>query len=118
MTDETLKTLLSAYAAPTPDEGFSDSVMARVKFDQAASVNVTVDPADFAPTPSTPRRSWVIAFVLGLMAGLLWVWLGIDLPDVPASSELTTLMDTKWTLYVLVAMALAGTILFLEADFV
>lgn len=113
MNDDTLKTLLSAYAAPTPDDGFSDRVMDRVIADPTPQ---TLDLAEFKPRRRHPWHGWVLATTLGLLAGLIWVRLGISVPDLPEGAELPSLLDSGWGLYALFGLCLAGTLLFLETE--
>mgnify|MGYP001801501793 CR=1 FL=1 len=113
MNDDTLKTLLSAYAAPTPEDGFSDQVMNRVEKEAATP---TVDLSEFKMRRRQPWHGWVLAAILGLLAGLIWVRLGISVPDLPDGAALPGLLDSGWGLYALFGLCLAGTLLFIEAE--
>lgn len=113
MNDETLKTLLSAYAAPTPEDGFSDRVMDAV---MAEPTPQTIDLSDYRIRPRQPWRGWVLAAVLGLLAGLIWTRLGIALPDLPESSQMPDLIHSGWGLYALFGLCLAGLLLFIETE--
>jgi hypothetical protein len=112
MSDDRLKALLSDYAAPAQDDGFSDQLMQRIEAEDAARLDLS----DYAAPRHGIRRSWIVALVLGLICGMLWVRLGVSLPDWPAGSELPDLLETDWGLYALFGVALSGGLLFLEAD--
>lgn len=116
MNDETLKTLLSAYAAPTSDNGFSDQLMDRL---QTEEVPQTVDLSDYGPAQKSRWRGWLVTLLLGFMAGLLWNRLSITLPELPGFPDIdgiSSLRDIDWALYGALALCFTGSLLFLEIN--
>ena len=109
--DETLKALLADYTAPTEDNGFTTAVMARLQTNAQ-----TFNAADFAPAPRSTLRSWVIALTLGLIGGMLWVRLGINLPDLSGSTDVQNFFTHSWAVYAICGFVLAGLMLFIEAE--
>ena len=115
MNDDTLKTLLADYAAPTPDDGFSEAVLRKAMEAEDIRSN-TVDLDAYKPSGKPVRRSWIISLVLGLIVGLLWVRLGIVLPDLPNSSDLPQVFESGWMIYAAIGVALSGLFLFVEVE--
>jgi hypothetical protein len=113
MTDDTLKSLLADYAAPTDDQGFSDAVMATLQTEENATL-FDLDSLIKRPTPLW--RNWMMALMIGLLCGLIWTRLGVNLPDLSVQNSILTELGTGWAAYGLGALCLAVCLLLIETE--
>lgn len=113
MTDDTLKSLLADYAAPTEDQGFSDTVLATLQTQEEAAL---FDLDSLVKRPMPLWRSWMIALMIGLLCGLIWARLGINLPEVSIESSVLSALNTGWMAYGLAGLCLAACLLLVETE--
>lgn len=113
MTDDRLKSLLADYAAPTDDEGFSDTVFARLQTQADAEL---FDLDSLVKRPAPLWRSWTVALVIGLLCGLIWARLGVNLSDMSIESTLLGELGTGWVAYGLASLCLAACLLLVETE--
>lgn len=108
-TDDTLKSLLADYVAPTQDAGFSKAFMARLDHN-------TIDLEDYAARPSPLWRSWLVAIILGLICGLLWVRFGVSLPEIEWRDGTMHALHNDWVIYLLCGLGASFCLMLVETD--
>ena len=111
MTQNDLNTLLSDYMTPTADQGFSDALMQKINAEGKA-----IDLSDYTAAASRPWRSWIIALTLGIVAGLIWTWLGLSLPDLPKMNHDIGLLNSGLGLYAMAAICMAASLVYVGVD--
>ena len=111
--EDRLQTLLAAYTAPAEDNGFSDTLMATLR---AQDSDPAVDLTRLAGKPAPIWRGWVIAMIIGLLCGLIWARLGVNLPDLSTDPSILGSLLTEWTAYGLAALGLAVCMLLIETE--
>ncbi|MGJ8558701.1 MAG: hypothetical protein ACSHX3_00550 [Litorimonas sp.] len=113
MTDDSLKSLLADYVAPTEDQGFSDAVLTALQTQEEAAL---FDLDSLAKRPTPLWRSWMIALMIGLLCGLIWTRLGLNLLDISLESSVLNTLSTGWAAYGLGALCLAVCLLLVETE--
>lgn len=113
MTDDTLKSLLADYAAPTEDQGFSDAVLLTLQTQEEAAL---FDLDSLVKRPTPPWRNWMMALMIGLLCGLIWTRLGISLPDISLESSVLNELNSGWVAYGLAGLCLAVCLLLVETE--
>lgn len=113
MTDDTLKDLLADYVAPTEDGGFSEAVMKTL---EAEAQDTLVDIHTLTARPGRVWRSWLVALVLGVTAGLLWSRSGVSLPDMGFDLGITWPASADWMLYALCAAGIGVSLILVESE--
>lgn len=113
MSDNRLKSLLADYAVPTDDQGFSDTVLATLKTQDNAAL---FDLDSLVKRPTPVWRSWMMALMIGLLCGLIWARLGVNLPEVSIDSSALSWLSTGWVAYGLAGLCLTACLLLVETE--
>lgn len=113
MNDDILKNLLADYVAPTEDRGFSEAVMKTL---EAEAQDTLVDIRTLTARPGRVWRSWLVALVLGVTAGLLWSRSGVSLPDTGFDLGISWPASADWMLYALCAAGVGVSLILVESE--
>lgn len=111
MTENDLQDILADYVAATPEDGFSDALMRTLKAEEQS-----VDITDYVATLHRPWRGWLVALIIGLIAGLLWNKTGVAISDFVPGTEALGGEGARWELYAVAAATVAISLLFVELD--
>lgn len=113
MSDNALQSLLADYAAPTDDQGFSDTVLATLKTQENTAL---FDLDSLVKRPTPVWRNWLMALLIGALCGLIWARLGINLPDVSIDRSALSWISTGWVAYGLAGLCLTACLLLVETE--